>query len=184
MRAVSDALPRVEAEAMREKFVGAHFHEVGQRHPERYQASMRFDSADLPDSDEIYTARFGRSRQLEVDSAEMCEEFIRPLIESEIGASLGKIKLRAYRMQAGDHFRAHRDDYFCAASFAYYLSHGWRWDWGGLLIGIEDGFAKSFLPRFNDLVIMMPNIPHFVTEIAPWAREPRYMLGGFCEAAA
>lgn len=158
-------IPLSVAEEVREQFIGAEYVRSFQQDPDYYS------SVGLGMEGETYTAQFGRAEKLEVELRGVFEEHIRPVI-GKYGR--GNVYLRAYKMTAGDHFRLHTDD-LNPTGFIWYLSKGWRIDWGGLLI--DDGVIH--VPEFNKLVVREAITPHLVTEVAPWAREPRYMLAGW-----
>lgn len=172
------ALPQILAQDLAAAAREARYIPRDQRIAENYREKMHFNSPDLPSKDEVYTARFGRTKdakalQLASVAAEM---HLRPLLEQAAGRKLGRIDARLHRMGAGDHFRAHLDDNLGTMGFSLSLTKGWRWDWGGLLV--VPGEGRAFLSRFNELVVM-DGSAHLVTEIAPHAREPRYTLVGF-----
>ena len=83
-------------------------------------------------------------------------------------------------MLPGDHLRLHTDDYAGHTGYVWHLSKGWKWDWGGLMIAVEGEKGTATLPVFNTLVLIDHGaaIPHCVTQVAPWAKEPRYVLTG------
>lgn len=174
---VPDALPVDIAEKIRHLFKNARYEPIDQSVPGRYAS---WSKQDLPTGPkEPFAARFGRCTALEHHTA---LQAVMPLVCEIAGQSFPGVKMRAYRLQPGDYFRAHTDDDIGDVSFIYYLSKGWEWDWGGLLMTVIDGVATPHLPRFNSLVVMdaKRRIPHFVTEVSKHAKEPRFMLAGFC----
>lgn len=123
--------------------------------------------------DETYTASFWLSRQLEHDLSEIFYQHVLP----NIGLiPKGGVHLHPYRMEPGDHYRLHVDDQG-ETGFIWYLSKGWKPDWGGLLI--QTHTMKITVPEFNTLVVRKAYTPHCVTTIEKWAKEPRLMLVGF-----
>lgn len=184
-RRISQAFPPKVAEQLLEQVKQAPFWPKNQSYPDNYRNAHRFESDDLPAEDEVFTARFCRAEILERshELTAACERYLRPQLEAVANKALGPLTIRVHRMKAGDHFRAHVDSAMGAIGFTVNLCKGWRWDWGGLLVAIEAGEAKAFLPRFNELVVMdaAARTPHFVTEVAAHAREPRYTLVGFAK---
>lgn len=161
---IRDFLPIEEAEELRKQFEGAKYQRRSQARKE-----LREVGADLIGPGEVYTAQFWRADVV-------CNE-----VEKRIRGVLGgerPVDLRAHCMRSGDHFRSHLDDGVGTAGITLTLSKGWKWDWGGILMVLEGGEMKSYLPRFNELVVIK-GAPHFVSQVAPWAREPRYTLVGF-----
>jgi Rps23 Pro-64 3,4-dihydroxylase Tpa1-like proline 4-hydroxylase len=184
MSVIEDAFPPDTAEALRARFEQALYERIDQVREHHYEHVFKTESPYLPKAGEPYLARFWRSRALESDAAvaEFYARQIRPVLQALSGVSAEKPDLRAYKMTEGDHQRVHIDEYAGAVGFIYYMSKGWKWDWGGLLLtGKGDGMTAS-LPRFNQLIVLnhaLARPPHCVTSVAPFAREPRYMLVGF-----
>jgi SM-20-related protein len=62
------------------------------------------------------------------------------------------------------------------------LTRDWRAEWGGLL-HLMDGegqeITQSFVPAFNTLILFKPPRWHFVSQVANFARQPRYTLTGW-----
>jgi Rps23 Pro-64 3,4-dihydroxylase Tpa1-like proline 4-hydroxylase len=177
---VFDALPEGEADDLRSNFRRGAFYPYSQAVPGKYAQWQR---PDMPGGEDEFTASFSRATGLENDAAvHACiSRFIAPRVERSLGVGIRKITLRAYRLSCGDHFRAHSDHELGQASFVLYLSKGWKWDWGGLLVAVPDaGEPRVFLPRWNSLAILGQGVPHFVTSVERHAKEPRFMLAGFC----
>jgi Rps23 Pro-64 3,4-dihydroxylase Tpa1-like proline 4-hydroxylase len=185
-QAIAGVFPAETAERVRAAFLSAEYRRRDQRVSGNYSGLHRFTDPTLPSGAETYTARFSRSKSLERDPGllEACERHVRPQLE-RLAGRLGALDLRCHRMDAGDHFRAHVDQAEGDVGFTVYLCKHWRWDWGGLLIAVEDGEARAFLPRFNELVVMdaAARTPHFVSAIAPHALEPRLVIVGFAGRA-
>lgn len=62
------------------------------------------------------------------------------------------------------------------------LSEGWQPEWGGLLHLLDaEGrdVTHTFVPRFNSMVLFYPPRWHFVSQVANFARKPRYTLTGW-----
>ena len=175
-----NVLPEAAAEMLRERFLAAQWRDGTQEVPNHYAGGMRFDSEELPAEDEIFSSAYGRNNKLEADReiSALIWHYIVPMVSHETKKEFRRCMVRAYRLKEGQYFRAHRDHEAGEVSFVYYLSKNWRWDWGGLLVVI-DGNSKVYLPKFNSMVVMDKTIPHVVTQVAPWAKEPRYMLAGF-----
>jgi Rps23 Pro-64 3,4-dihydroxylase Tpa1-like proline 4-hydroxylase len=181
---IDNAVPVVAAEEARAQFIGAEYELIDQVRERHYEHVFKTDSPYLPKPGEPYLARFRRSKTLESGA------FLRPFYDTHIRPILGRLAgirgedadLRAYHMKDGDHQRIHIDDYAGPVGFIYYMSKGWKWDWGGLLMMAQGDEMVPSLPVFNRLVVLnhgKVRPPHMVTPVTPFAREPRYMLVGF-----
>ena len=184
MTILEDALPAPAAEALREQFVAATYELIDQVRPNHYEHVFKTDSAYLPKPGEPYLARFRRARAVESSALLLSfyAEHIRPILQRLSGADAAHPDLRAYKMTEGDHQRVHIDEYAGKVGFIYYMSKGWKWDWGGLLLTAEGDAMSASLPKFNQLIVLNHGVrrpPHCVTPVTPFAREPRYMLVGF-----
>jgi Rps23 Pro-64 3,4-dihydroxylase Tpa1-like proline 4-hydroxylase len=185
MAIIEDALPAETAEAVRAQFVAAKYELIDQVRDKHYEHVFRTESPYLPKPGEPYLARFRRARPLE--ESDFLKTFfagrIRPILEDLAGGGSTKVDLRAYCMIEGDHQRVHIDEYAGKVGFIYYMSKGWKWDWGGLLMtATDDDEMHAAIPKFNQLIVLnhgKRRPPHWVTPVAPFAREPRYMLVGF-----
>lgn len=184
---IQNALPSDIAIEIRNLFLAADYDQIKQYR--RFKFSQEKDSKFLhtPNDDEVYTAEFSRSKFLEtnIQIQNSYFNYLKPLIENYTNHKFSHHDLRCYRMDAGGHFRIHKDDYQSTFGFIWYLNKDWKWDWGGLLITLNtDSSPNVYIPEFNKLVILNhgdSQTPHFVTEIASHAKEPRLMLVGFLQ---
>ena len=184
MTIIADALPADVAEQARERFVAADYELIDQVRERHYEHVFKTESPDLPKPGEPYLARFRRARNLETGPflRPFYDAHIKPALERLSGIRSEKVDLRAYKMVEGDHQRVHIDEYAGPVGFIYYMSKGWKWDWGGLLLTAQGDEMTASLPRFNQLIVLnhgKSRPPHCVTPVTPFAREPRYMLVGF-----
>lgn len=175
MIVISNALPRKVAEGIRQAFLTAQYSRYEQRKPDYYAGTEE----GFPAANEWYTCKYERSQSLE-DQPVFVEtgKWLSPILQ-RFGQHA---EIRAYKMGPGDHFRLH-DDASNGKGFIYYLSKGWKWDWGGLLMAHNGREVIPVLPTFNQLVILEYKSPHFVTEVAACAKEPRYAIVGFLKEA-
>lgn len=183
---IDAALPAAAAEEIRGQFLTADYRLIEQVRERHYEHVFKTDSPHLPKAGEPYLARFWRSDALE--SGAFLRAFydaqIRPILARLAGVAAKEAELRAYRMKEGDHQRVHIDDYAGPVGFIYYMSKEWKWDWGGLLMTAQGDDMVASLPAFNRLVVLnhgKVRPPHMVTQVTPFAREPRYMLVGFAK---
>lgn len=131
-----------------------------------------FKGPGMPEDGELYVTSFDRSASLEA----------LPLA-AEVARQIGGNIFRCYRSGPGQGFRVHTDGYFGGtASHVLYLTRKWKWDWGGLLhvISPDGGRTETFLPRMGLVATLTSgDDAHFVSPVAPWAAEPRYVLTVF-----
>lgn len=184
MAILENALPAEAAEAARAQFLAADYELVDQVREHHYDHVFKTDSSYLPKGDEPYLARFRRAPALEQSGflKDFYARQIQPITDALVGERTSEVDLRAYRMVAGDHQRIHIDQYAGKVGFIYYMSKGWKWDWGGLLLTAEGDGVTASIPKFNQLIVLdhgHQRPPHCVTPVTPFAREPRYMLVGF-----
>jgi Rps23 Pro-64 3,4-dihydroxylase Tpa1-like proline 4-hydroxylase len=62
------------------------------------------------------------------------------------------------------------------------LTRAWQPEWGGLLHLMDGGqerITHTLVPRFNTMVLFRPPLWHFVSQVANFARQPRYTLTGW-----
>lgn len=184
---IDSSVDSTAAENAREAFLAADYDEISQTRRRYYSEVFEAKSALLPDGDEVYSSKFWRSRYLEGSDPirTVVDDEILPIVEALTGYSIKSKDLRAYKMSKGGHFRIHQDAYAGKVGFIWYLSKGWKIDWGGLLITQgEDGPPTVVIPRWNQLVIMdhkYGRVPHTVTHVTEFAKEARMMLVGFLD---
>ena len=165
---IDEALPAGVAEVLRERFLC----EDGWEH-----RSQKVESR--PGDPDPYRAEFDRHQGLRFyrDVVHAANTLVRPMVEKSWKGRVGSgFDLKCYRMRSGDFFHTHTDERAGKIGFVLYLVREWFWDWGGVLhsaVGVET------VPRFNRLVIITNDVPHSVSEVMPWAKEPRYTLCGF-----
>ena len=184
MTIIADALPPNVAEQAREQFAAADYELIDQVREHHYEHVFKTESRYLPQPGEHYLARFRRARALEAGTflRPFYDQHIKPFLDSLAGVKSKAVDLRAYQMLAGDHQRVHIDEYAGPVGFIYYMSKGWKWDWGGLLLTAQGDEMTASIPKFNQLIVLnhgKARPPHCVTPVTPFAREPRYMLVGF-----
>jgi Rps23 Pro-64 3,4-dihydroxylase Tpa1-like proline 4-hydroxylase len=183
---VENVFPDGLAEEARGIFMGAEYDHVFQERKQHYTHVFNTQFPDLPKPGEVYYASFWRSVFLEKGAfvQGLYQSHIQPLLEAFSGSSHAKVDLRAYRLTRDDLFRTHIDDYAGNIGFIYYMSKGWKWDWGGILTMLDGDKIIPTLPRFNQIVVINHKHfrpPHFVSPVAHYAQEPRYMLVGFAQ---
>ncbi|HEY6644733.1 2OG-Fe(II) oxygenase [Povalibacter sp.] len=61
------------------------------------------------------------------------------------------------------------------------LTRRWQADWGGLLHFVDErgDVAASWRPEFNTLVLFRVPVRHTVSQVAPFAGEPRFAITGW-----
>jgi len=182
---LKNAISEEIATEVRQAFLKADYDKITQERTNHYRRDL-LHPPKFPEINEIYTAEFYRSNYLEKsDLIKNCfQNHIKPLIEQHSKKIITTADLRVYKMLEGGHYRIHKDNWMAKIGFIWYLSQNWKWDWGGLLIDLDtndENYANVTIPEFNQLVIMhhQSEVPHLVTQVTSYAREPRLTLVGF-----
>lgn len=176
---ISDALPIDIAEQARALFMEREFTHAPYGDPKQFYHQFPEGGLGIPDSDEVYQTDF-HTRLSFPEMDRIVSDQIIPLVHRAAGRTSEQSAVYFYKLMPGGHLRLHRDDYAGHTGFVWHLSKNWKWDWGGLMIALDGDGASVTLPVFNSLVILDHSkaIPHCVTQVAPWAREPRMMVTG------
>ena len=171
MKIIKNALTEEAAELMRKEFIGAHWKRYGTSERDLFKGKDDW----YPGEDEVYSSAYTRAR--EVEKSAFFRE-VSQALSTHLPFDWHNAAVHAYRMTAGDHFRVH-DDSKNGIGFVYYLSKGWKWDWGGLLMVRRNESVVPLKPEFNQMVVIDYAVPHFVSPVAQYALEPRYAIVGF-----
>ena len=142
----------------------------------------RTDILNFPKEDEAYIAKFWRSNKLELEISDIFNEYFFPKVKEISQIELSEYDIRCNKLESGDHYRTHIDDYAGDVGCVYYINKKWCWDWGGILhIGIGDEL-KSIFPKYNRLVVQDTKnfrYPHFISPVTKWAQQSRISLISF-----
>ncbi len=185
---LDDFLPKGIAEGLIGLWDKTSWEEIDQSR-DHYKHVFSTPSANLPKSDELYMAKFGRSRQLE-NSGEIQSVFRAHFVSvlNEFSREqLSSFDIRCYRQKPGQYYRTHIDDYAGAVGVIYYINPRWCWDWGGILHICLDGEPEQVdlvYPKFNRLIILNHEkfrFPHFISTVSEYALIPRYTIVAFCK---
>lgn len=184
MLEIKNVLPIDIIQTMRQAFLDADYDLIVQERKGHFKRNFSLPQKHIPDHNEIYTSKFFKSRYLETSDyiRSLYLEYLQPIIEHRLGLKVREFDLRCYKMTSGGHFRIHKDDYTADIGFILYLNLDWKWDWGGLLLTIQDNQASVNIPEFNKLILLthrQGQHPHCVTHVTDYALEPRLMLVGF-----
>lgn len=152
-----------------------------------YQHVFKTESKFLPNEDESYIAKFDRSNDLEDSERinQLYDQYFKPALSEVSQVELSEFDMRCYRLQSGDFYRTHIDDYAGAVGMIYYINKDWIWDWGGLLHvcnGKTDDQTTAILPVFNRAMIIDHanfRFPHFISAVSEYAKNPRYTIVSF-----
>lgn len=158
-----------------------------------FYARQQMKSNWFPKDDESYTANWQSYADCKEEPAikSAIFDYIIPKFEQVSGISHESYEdstlnlvLSLTKMPPGGHYRLHNDEYSCRYGFVWYLNTNWKWDWGGLLLTIDDeGNGKVTRPVFNNLIFLehhrTENNWHCVTTVEHHAKEPRLSIIGF-----
>lgn len=147
----------------------------------------RYDAIHIPDDPQ---ARDGLSDMLADFTRFMSSAAVVAVLSRIVGAadiSFADAQATIYR--SGDFLTGHTDDVpgkHRRAAYVFGLTPQWRAEWGGLLLfhGGDGGIAEGYVPAFNTLSLFAVPQPHSVSQVAPWADQPRLSVTGWLRAAA
>ena len=185
---IDDVLPLDLALSLHDVFdTTSEWETIDQVREKHYEHIFKTTSLTLPKENESYSAKFKRSKNLEqieiINS--IFNQYFTPLLKEYSPFSITTNDIRCYKLDAGDHYRTHIDDYAGEINLIYYANKEWRWDWGGLLNIYADNnpdYIKSIFPKFNRVVLLNNKVfrsPHFVSSVEPFALNPRYSIVSF-----
>ncbi len=141
----------------------------------------------LPKGDESYMAKFARAQELEKQERvnKIYDQYFKPKLKEFSGVDLQEFDVRCYKLQQGDFYRTHIDDYAGSIGCVYYINQKWVFDWGGLLhIAFDNNIdhVETVFPKFNRAIFLDHKkfkFPHFVSAISQFAKESRYSIVSF-----
>ena len=109
-------------------------------------------------------------------------EYVRQLTGRK---TLTRMDVMAARYLPGHFLTPHDDTHNNEGrEVAYILNLGKNWqpEWGGLLHFMDaerNTVTHTFIPTFNTMIMFYPPRWHFVSQVANFARQPRYTLTGW-----
>lgn len=177
---IRDALPIDVAEQARSFFLSTEFDHKPFEDPRHYAVNFPNGGFGIPDHDEVYCTDFHAGGEHARPLEPIIVNHIAPLLFTTTGRPASNAMSFFYKLNPSGHLRLHKDDSFGHTGFVWHLSRNWKWDWGGLMIAVNGETASATLPVFNTLVIIDHEaaVPHLVTQVMPWAKEPRMMVTG------
>lgn len=187
---VDDFLPTDLAQKLNDLYLGeqeSNWELIDQTRDGHYGHVFRTENPLLPREDEPYKAKFWRSENLE--STEKFNKIFNDNFKEKIkkisAIELKEFDNRCYRLKQGNYYRLHIDDYAGNINSIYYINKDWRWDWGGILHicdHTEQEFIQPIFPKFNRLVLLHNQkfrSPHFISQVAEFATNPRFSIVSF-----
>jgi len=185
---VDDFLPFDIAKKIHDLFIANNswefIHQIRENH---FDHVHKTSSPFLPKNDESYLSKFSRSFILEKSEEikNLYEEHFVPKLKLISPFELNEFDVRCHKMDNGNYFRTHIDDYAGSINLIYYVNEKWMWDWGGMLNIADDKdyeFNKQILPKFNRVTLLNNKVfrsPHFVSSVEEYAQHPRYSIVSF-----
>jgi Rps23 Pro-64 3,4-dihydroxylase Tpa1-like proline 4-hydroxylase len=185
---VDDFLPFDIAKKIHDLFIANNswefIHQIRENH---FGHVHKTSSPFLPKNDESYLSKFSRSFILEKSEEikNLYEEHFVPKLKLISPCELNEFDVRCHKMDNGNYFRTHIDDYAGSINLIYYVNEKWMWDWGGMLNIADDKdyeFNKQILPKFNRVTLLNNKVfrsPHFVSSVEEYAQHPRYSIVSF-----
>lgn len=185
---IDDVLPLTTANQIYDIFNdNQEWENIDQTRDNHYEHVFKTNSLSLPKKGESYSAKFKRSKFLEqtkIINDVFAQHFI-PLLNYHSPFNVNKYDIRCYKLDAGDHYRTHIDDYAGEINLIYYANKEWKWDWGGILniySDLDADFNKPIFPKFNRVVLLNNQVfrsPHSVSSVETFSQNPRYSIVTF-----
>jgi len=185
---IDDFLPVSVADEIYDLYELEHdWERLDQVRDDHYKHVFKTELLNFPSGDEKYLARFNRSKEIErLDRIkEIFDEYFKPTIKEVSKLPLTEFDTRCYKLEKGDFYRVHIDDYAGKINSIYYVNKKWVWDWGGILhVGShenEDHVVPIF-PKFNRLVLLHNEkfrCPHYINTVSEFAGNSRYTMVSF-----
>lgn len=158
--------------------------EINQIRDDHYSHVFKTDNPQLPRTDEKYSAKFSRSESLEKTIEKIYREHFASFLLN-LDKTFTDFNFRCYKLDVGDYYRIHTDDYTSKLNLIYYVNKRWCWDWGGILnicSNDDPEFNKQIFPKFNRVVLINNELfrsPHYVSPVNNFALSSRFSIVSF-----
>jgi Rps23 Pro-64 3,4-dihydroxylase Tpa1-like proline 4-hydroxylase len=185
---IDDVLPLNLAEQLNSLYEDENkWEKIDQVRTGHYSHVFKFKNQYLPNENEIYSAKFNRSTNLESSHVvkEIFNTYFTKLVQQISPFPINEFDHRCYKLDKGDNYRTHIDGYAASINLIYYVNKQWRWDWGGILNVLSDENVEentAIFPKYNRVVLLNNKVfkaPHFVSTVEQFALFPRYSIVSF-----
>ena len=149
---IDNFLPYDVAKKIHDLFINEtsweHKYQVREHH---FEHVFKTESPYLPKGDELYSTKFSRSIELgqNEEIKKIYNDYFVPMLKEVAPFDLTEFDVRCHKLDSGDYYRTHIDDYGGDINLIYYVNDKWMWDWGGILNVVDD---KDFEFNWSSII--------------------------------